>query len=165
MSADPLLRLPPAFGAVLIRRRKEKNLTADVLAISAGLSAAEIESMERGEHGLSLMDFFRLAGALGEEPTFLLIDLITAWRVDRSFLPARCRPSDFERLFRLGYDSGDGNFRELSSTYWSVAQATDAAAKMNPQRHLRGVEMVDMVTIYVRLHSLYLRPSGGVVTP
>lgn len=165
MRADPLLRLLPAFGDVLVRRRKERQWTVDDLAAAAGLSGLEIRSLERGSYGPTLVDFFRLARALDEEPAMLLIEVITAWRADPTDTRYNSRPSDFVRLFRLGYHHKPGDFRESPTAYYSVAESTHAAVKLNAQRHTRGVALLDTVTVYVRLDSVSFRPDIGEGAP
>lgn len=158
MSADPLLRLGPAFGDVLARGRAKRNWTLDVLAGATGLSPTEIRSMEAGDYGPSLLEFFRIAEALGEQPVMLLIDVVAAWRADPTDTLQGTRASDFARLMRLGYHHRPGDFRELPSVYYSVAEATHAAGTLNAQRHARGVALLDTVCIYVRLD--YLSPQS-----
>lgn len=159
MSADPLARLLPAFGDVLVRHREHRHLTGDALASAAGLCVAEIKGLERGDHGPTLKDVFRLAGALGAEPLMFLVDVIAAWRADPTDTLHPSRPSDFARLFRLGYHHQPGDFRELPTAYYSVVESTHAAAKLNAQRNTRGVALLDTVCIYVRLDSVSLRPD------
>jgi len=165
MSTDPLLRLLPAFGDVLVRHRIERHMTADGLASAAGLSVAEIKGLERGEYGPTLKEVFRLASALGEGPLMLLVDVVAAWRSDPTDTGQYSRPSDFARLFRLGYHHKPGDFRELPATYYSVPESTHAAAILNAQRHTRGVALLDTVCIYVRLDSVGLRPDSGKEAP
>ena len=158
MSTDPITRLPAAFGDVLVRRRNERKRTVDALAAAAGLSANEIASLECGDYGPTLQDFFRIANALGEEPAILFIDVVATWRgddADRLLYPSR--PSSFERLYRLGYHHRIGDFREQERTYGSVAEATHNADRLNKQRHERGVKLLDTVTTYVRMESAPLR--------
>jgi transcriptional regulator with XRE-family HTH domain len=161
MNADPLLRLVPVFGDVLLRCRTKRNWTLDVLADASGLSRTEIRGMEAGDYGPSLMEFFRIAEALGEQPVMLLVDVVSAWRADPTDTLYNFRPSDFARLFRLGYHHKPGDFRELPTAYYSVAESTHAAAKLNAQRHTRGVALLDTVCIYVRLDYVSLRSDGG----
>ena len=164
MSIDPVERLPAALGVVLVRRRDERKRTVKALAVATGLSAAEIASLERGDYGPTLKDFFRIASALGDEPAILFIDLVAAWRgddADRSLYPSR--PSSFERLYRLGYHHKIGDFREQERTYGSIAEATHAAGRLNKQRHERGVKLLDIVTTYVRMEwtSLTCKPEAN----
>jgi len=161
MSTDPIERLPAVFGDVLARYRGEKKLTVDEFASAAGLSAMEIRSLERGGYGATLMDFFRLARALGEAPAVLFVNFIAEWRAGPFDTPYTSRPSDFTRLFRLGYDHKPGDFRELSTAYYSVAEATHAAAHLNAQRHTRGVALLDTVCIYVRLDYASFQSDDG----
>jgi transcriptional regulator with XRE-family HTH domain len=161
-TTDPLSRLLPAFGAVLVRARARRAWTVDSFAAAADLSPAEIAGMEHGEHGPTLLEFFQIARALGEEPTLLLVDVVAAWRAD----PAgshESRPADFVRLYRLGYHHRPADFRELSTPYHSVAEATHAAGTLNAQRHTRGVALLDTVCMYVRLSYVSLRPDGAQV--
>ena len=130
----------------------------EALAAAAGLSANEIASLECGDYGPTLKDFFRIANALGEEPAILFIDVVATWRgddADRLLYPSR--PSSFERLYRLGYHHRIGDFREQERTYGSVAEATHNADRLNKQRHERGVKLLDTVTTYVRMESALLR--------
>lgn len=157
MSTDPLLRLLPAFGDVLVRHRDQRHMTVDALATAAGLCVAEVKGLERGEYGPTLKDVFRLASALAEEPLMLLVDVVADWRTDQTDTLHQSRPSDFPRLFRLGYHHKPGDFRELPSAYYSVAESTHAAAKLNAQRHSRGAALLDTVTVYVRLDYINLR--------
>jgi len=159
MSADPLLRLVPAFGDVLVRSRVKRNWTVDALAAASGLSRTEIRSMEAGDYGPSLLEFFRIAEAPGQQPVMLLVDVVSAWRADPTDILRSSRPSDFMRLFRLGYHHKPGDFRELPTTYYSVAESTHAAAKLNAQRQTRGVALLDTVSVYVRFDSASLRPG------
>jgi transcriptional regulator with XRE-family HTH domain len=163
MSADPLVRLLPAFGDVLVRRRDQRKLTVDALASAARLSVAEVKGLERGDYGPTLKDVFRLASALCEEPLMLLVDVVHAWRSDPTDTLHQSRSSDFARLFRLGYHRKPGDFRELPTAYYSVAESTHAAGKLNAQRHTRGVALLDTVCVYVRLDSVGLRPDKGQV--
>jgi len=117
--------------------------------------------MEAGDYGPSLSEFFRIAEALGEQPVMLLVDVVAAWRADPTDTLHNSRPSDFARLFRLGYHHKPGDFRELPTAYYSVAEATHATGKLNAQRHTRGATLLDTVSVYVRLHSMSLRPEKG----
>jgi transcriptional regulator with XRE-family HTH domain len=161
MNTDPFARLLSAFGDVLVRYRDKRQLTVDALASGAGLCAAEVKGFERGDYGPTLKDVFRIASAFGEEPLVLLADVIAAWRADSTDTLQQSRPSDFARLYRLGYHQKPGDFRELPTPYYSVAESTHAATKLNAQRHTRGVALLDTVCIYVRLDSVSLRPELG----
>jgi transcriptional regulator with XRE-family HTH domain len=160
MSADPLSRLVPAFADMFARHRAKQNWTIDAFATATGLSALEISSLEGGCYGPTLLDFFRIARALGEAPSVLLLGVIEAWRADPADILHQSRPSDFARLFRLGYHHKPGDFRELPNAYYSVAESTHAAGKLNAQRHTRGVALLDTVCIYVSL-----RPDSGEGAP
>jgi len=161
MSADPLLRLVPAFGDVLARSRAKRNWTIDALAAASGLSCMEIRGMEAGDYGPSLLEFFRIAEALRQQPVILLVDVVSAWRADPTDTLRSSRPSDFLRLFRLGYHHKPADFRELPTAYYSVAESTHAAVKLNAQRLARGVALLDTVCVYVRVHSMSLRADEG----
>lgn len=161
MSADPLSRLLPAFGDVLVRHRVKRNSTVAAFAAAAGLSAMEIRSMEDGSYGPTLPEFFRIARALAMEPCMLLVEVVAAWRADPAETLSPSRPGDFSHLFRLGYHHQPRDFRELPSVYYSVPEATHAAGKLNAQRHTRGVALLDTVCIYVRLDSVSLRSGVG----
>jgi transcriptional regulator with XRE-family HTH domain len=161
MSTDPLSRLLPAFGEVLVRRRTKQQLTIEALATATGLSGPAIASIERGVYSPTLLDVFRIASALGEEPAMLLVDIIEAWRADPRDSSHQSRPADCVRLFRLGYHHKPGDFRELVPMYHSVPEATHAAGILNAQRHTRGVALLDTVTVYVRLSYVALRPENG----
>jgi hypothetical protein len=153
MNVDPLGRLLPAFGALLIRHRVEREWTVEVLASAIQLSVAEVKSMERGEYGPTLPEFFRIASVLGEQPAILLTDVIAAWRGDDAdYWLYKGRPSDFVRLYRLGYRHKAGDFREQPRAYDSEAEATYVAARLNSQRHARGVvALLDTLCTYIRM--------------
>lgn len=159
MSGDPIERLPIAFGRVLARLRSVKPGTALAVAGSAGLTEDEVIETEQGEREPSLTEFFRIARALGDPPTILLIDVITAW-LDADPLHAT-RAADFVRLFRLGYHHKPGDFRELGASYYSVPEAAHAAGKLNGQRYARGVALIDTICVYVRLDYVSLRSDIG----
>ena len=161
MSTNPLLRLAPAFGDVLVRHRAERKLTVDALATASGLSAAKIRGFELNDYWPTLKDAFCIASALGEEPLMFLAEVVAAWRAEPTDILHQSRPSDFARLFRLGYHHKPGDFRELTPVYYSVAESTHAASKLNGQRHARGVALLDTVTIYVRLGYVCLRSYDG----
>jgi len=160
MSADPVLRLVAAFGAVLVRSRSKRYWTPDALANASGLSPREIRSMEAGDYGPSLMEFFRIAEALGEQPTMLLVDVGSALRADPIDPLHRSPPSDLARLFRLGYQRTPEDFQEWPTAYYSVAESTRAAGRLNAERHTRGVALLDTATVYVRLDSMSLRSDS-----
>ena len=164
MITDPLLKLVSAFGEVLVRHRNERHLTVEVLATAAGLYVAEVEGLERGDYGPKLIDVFRLASALGEEPLTFLVDVVAACRADPADTLQQSRPSDFARLFRLGYHHKPGDFRELPTAYHSVAESMHAAAELNAQRLSRGVALLDTITVYVRLDYAILRPDEVNIT-
>jgi transcriptional regulator with XRE-family HTH domain len=153
MSADPIQKLPAAFGKVLARFRIKRNLTQEEFAVAADLSGADdLIKFERGKRDPTLTEFFRIARAFGDHPGILFIDVIAAWRADpvggELYKP---RLSDFSKLYRLGYWHKTGDFREQERTYDSFAQAADIAARLNKQRRARGVKLLDTVCIYIRM--------------
>jgi hypothetical protein len=115
--------------------------------------------MEDGSFSPVLLDFLRIARALGVAPTILLCDVIAAWRADP--VETLHRAYDFARLFRLGYHHKSSDFRELATSYYSVAEATYAALTLNAQRRVRGEAVLDTVCIYLRLDYVSLRPDSG----
>jgi transcriptional regulator with XRE-family HTH domain len=159
MSADPIERLPIAFGRVLARRRGAKPGAALAVAGFVGLTEDEVTATECGRREPALTEFFRIARALGEPPTILLIDVITAW-LDADTVHAT-RAADFVRLYRLGYHHKPGDFRELGASYYSVPEAAHAAGKLNGQRHARGVALIDTICVYVRLDYVSLQSDSG----
>jgi transcriptional regulator with XRE-family HTH domain len=159
MSGDPIERLPTAFGRVLARRRSAKPGTSLALAGAVGLTENKVIAMERGQREPVLTEFFRIARALGDPPTILLIDVITTW-LDADTLHAT-RAADFTRLYRLGYHHKPGDFRELGASYYSVPEAAHAAGKLNGQRHARGVALIDTICVYVRLDYVSLGSDSG----
>jgi transcriptional regulator with XRE-family HTH domain len=82
MSAHPLWRLLPSFGATLLKQRMARNLGADALATAADVPIHELTLMERGHLSPTLPEFFRLARALGKDPSILLIHLISEWHAE-----------------------------------------------------------------------------------
>jgi transcriptional regulator with XRE-family HTH domain len=159
MSADPFeRRLPEAFGRVLTRRRIERNMTPEALAVRAHLIDTKAVSIfERGDAPPTLTEFFKIAEALGEQPGFLFVDVVAEWRGDGTDPSHKTRPSDFERLFRLGYYHKIGDFREQDKAYSSMAEATGMAERLNQQRHERRVALLDTVCIYVRMAYVHFK--------
>ena len=152
MNADPITRLPMAFGNVLERLRRERGWDAEALANAANLSPREVQGMEGGTHIPTLLGFFRLAIALGESPVILLAEVVSAWRADPSDHGLyKSRPSDLARLYRLGYFHDPGDFRELPQVYESQDHATADARKLKVLRGNLKVAPPDAVTIYVRV--------------
>jgi transcriptional regulator with XRE-family HTH domain len=148
---DAIERVPTAFGDVLVRHRRERKWTVEALATAIGLSAIEIASLERGDYGPTLKDFFRIASAMREEPAVLFIDLVATWRTDPTdYGLYKSRPSDCTTLFRLGYFHDPGDFRELPTTYGSKELAMNAAAGLNVLRRGKGQRPVDVLLTYAR---------------
>lgn len=145
------------FGHLLARYRAKGNWTAEAFSDAIGLSVADVLGMEHGVYCPTLVDLFRIARAVGEEPCIFLVELMKAWRGDSTDTLYASRSTDFERLFRLGYLQKPGDFRELNSTYDSAEASMHAATKLNAQRLTRGVALLDTLSIYVRLASLNLK--------
>ena len=60
------------FGARVREHRLEKGWSQEQLASKVGLDRTYIGGVERGERNLGLKNLFRLADALGVEPSALL---------------------------------------------------------------------------------------------
>jgi len=160
MSDDPLLRLLPAFGTLLIQRRVERNWTVEALADALHSSVGEVNSMQRGEYGPTLPEFFRIARVFGEEPVMMFIDLIAAWRADPTdYVLYKSRASDFSRLYRLGHYHDPGDFREHRATYDSIDNAASNARRLNSGRQKKSLKPFNTVCIYVRMGSVAFDPS------
>jgi transcriptional regulator with XRE-family HTH domain len=161
MSVDPIHRIPGTFGQLLQRLRSESKLTQQQLAANAGFPNLDhISHIELAHCEPTLSEFFQIANALQTSPVFLFIDLLATLRESPRPDPLyKTRASDFAKLFRLGYCHKVGDFRELSPTYDSLAEATHTARKLNAQRKARGVALLDTILIYVRLSSVVFRPE------
>ena len=86
MSADPVLRLPAAFGNLLSRwLRNERRLTYQAAAAALDLpDQVAVVEMECGGREPTLRQIFKLAAALGDPPDILLVDVLTEWIADMS---------------------------------------------------------------------------------
>lgn len=62
------------FGKRVRSARKRSGLTQEQLADRAGLHRTFIGSIERGERNISLLNLWRLAGALGVSPCELICE-------------------------------------------------------------------------------------------
>ena len=154
MNTDLHDTLRVAFEEVLLRHRREPNLTTDALAVATDLFIGSelITGFERGEYGPTLTDFFRIALALRLDPVLLFVDLVTAWRTNPAdYGLVKSRPSDLVRLYRLGYSIDPGDFRELPAVYGTEELALHAATGLNVTRVARGQPRVDALLTYVRL--------------
>ena len=152
MSIEPISRELATFGTLLVQYRVERKWTVETFAAAIELPVAEVESMECGYHGPTLPEFFRIARALRLEPAILFVDLVAAWRADPSDLALiKSRPSDFAKLYRLGYSIDAGDFRELPAVYGSEALALQAAIGLNHTRKAKGQPQIDALLTYVRL--------------
>jgi transcriptional regulator with XRE-family HTH domain len=154
MNTDLHDTLRVAFGEVLLRHRRERNLTTDALAVATDLFIGSelITGFERGEYEPTLTDFFRIALALRLDPVLLFVDLVTAWRTNPAdYGLVKSRPSDLVRLYRLGYSIDPGDFRELPAVYGTEELALHAATGLNVTRVARGQPRVDALLTYVRL--------------
>jgi transcriptional regulator with XRE-family HTH domain len=168
MSDDPIMRIPTALGRVIKRLRVAGELSVETISRSSGLTVEEINGIERGECETTLTEFFWLARALREEPAILFTDVIAAWRGDGGDSALyKSRPSEFARLYRLGYCHKAGDFREQDRSYFSEAAAMHVAGKLNEQRHARGVAPFDTITLYIRMGYSHLtwNPGDGEVQP
>jgi transcriptional regulator with XRE-family HTH domain len=67
-----LNKLDAAFGKSLRKRRLEKLLTQEVLALESNLSRAYISDIEMGKKDPSLFTVFKLANALQLKPSVLI---------------------------------------------------------------------------------------------
>jgi transcriptional regulator with XRE-family HTH domain len=67
-----LTKLDHAFGKSLRKRRLEKLLTQEVLALESNLSRAYISDIEMGKKDPSLFTVFKLANALQLKPSVLI---------------------------------------------------------------------------------------------
>lgn len=155
MSGQAMTRLLRAFGRVVERMRQEQKRSTEDLAIACGLTPEEIRSIEAGSHVLAFADLFRLATGVGQSPIILLIEVINEWRSDPTDLGLyKSRPSDLTRLYRLGYYHDPGDFREHSTTYGLLDDATTAARILNTTRHSKRLPLLDTVLLYVRFGSI-----------
>ena len=152
MSDDPIMRIPTALGRVIKRLRVGGGRSVETISKSSGLTVKEIDGIERGEREATFTEFFWLARALREEPAILFTDVIAAWRGDGGDSALyKSRPSEFARLYRLGYYHKAGDFREQDRTYPSEAAALHVAGQLNVQRQARGVAPLDTMTLYIRM--------------
>jgi hypothetical protein len=164
MSNDPIGRVRIAFSRALAHHRLKRNLTTGMVADAGGFSVSQIEGWESKDKASEpgVTDFFRLAWALGTDPTILFIDMITEWRYDPKDIGLyKSRVSDLAKLYRLGYFVHPGDFRELPTTYSLVDSATDAARELNIQRQKKRNPLLDTVCIYVRLGHIWLDQQPG----
>jgi len=157
---DPFNRLPRVFGQLLTNERRQRKITEDDLALAVGLSgSAAVVEIESGAAEPTLTQFFRIASVVGKAPTLLLIDVINSWRSEPSEIFRRSRPHDFAHLYRLGYLQRPGDFRELGAAYNSVAEASRMAERINVERRARRHPLIDTISVYVRLDSLWLESA------
>lgn len=162
MSNDPIDRVRIAFSKALAYHRQKKNLTTEMVADVGEFSEGQILDWENTTSEPDVTDFFRLAWALGIDPTILFIDVVTQWRRDPADLGLyKSRVSDLNKLYRLGYYNDPGDFRELPRTYGLLDYATNAAAVLNEQRHKKRKPLLDTVCIYVRLGHIWLDRQPG----
>ena len=163
MNSDRFTRLSLALGEVLVRFRRMRHWEVEKLAALSGLSVQEIELAEAGANSLSFAAFFRIALALEEPPVTFLADIMNAWRYDPDDMGLyKSRPSDLERLYRLGYFHSPGDFRELTRTYSVLDHATADARRIRVIRASKKESTIDVMTIYVRVGYIGLdaRPEG-----
>jgi transcriptional regulator with XRE-family HTH domain len=152
MSTDPVDRLPGVFGNLVQKSRVERKWTLEQFSNATGMHVTDLKSMEDGKREPTLTEFFKIASAMRSPPGILMIDLIADWRGDSTFDPIyKSRPSEFSRVYRLGYYHDPGDFREHASTYNTVDDATKAARELNPARQNRGAKLFNTVSIYIRM--------------
>jgi transcriptional regulator with XRE-family HTH domain len=153
MNEDPIVRIRVVFGLLVRRLRDERNLPTEALAAAVGLSDNEISQIELGRRDPTLTDIFKIANALRTPLGLLLVDLIGAWR-DKPYDPLyKSRPSDFAKLYRLGYQHAHGDFREYPKIYSSFFDdALTDARTLNTVRYSKKKPLLDTVCIYVRMH-------------
>ena len=70
-----LNKLDATFGKSLRKRRLEKLLTHEVLALESNLSRAYISDIEMGKKDPSLFTVFKLASALQLRPSALIDEI------------------------------------------------------------------------------------------
>ena len=68
MALDPRLR----FGLKLIEIRKTRGWSQERLALESVLALSYLGGVERGQRNIALLNIFKLAEALGVEPSALL---------------------------------------------------------------------------------------------
>ena len=68
-AGDPAL---VKIGEVIRRRRKERGLSQELLAVDAGVDRSYMGGIERGEHNLTVMSLLRIAKALECKASVLL---------------------------------------------------------------------------------------------
>lgn len=56
------------FGARIRAIRQQKGLSQEALALACGLDRTYIGGVERGERNISLVNIYKIAGALGISP-------------------------------------------------------------------------------------------------
>lgn len=61
-----------ALGLVIRRHREDQKLTQEAFATDQGLSTSYYSAIERGQHNLTLWNFFRIAEGLGVSAVQLL---------------------------------------------------------------------------------------------
>jgi len=63
-----------AIGLVIRRHRENQKLTQESFATDQGMSQSYYGAIERGQHNLTLWNFFRIAEGLGVTPAQLLAE-------------------------------------------------------------------------------------------
>jgi transcriptional regulator with XRE-family HTH domain len=72
MSAPSPLLAADAFGRVVRRARRDRDLSQEALAAIAGIGAKHLGEIERGAHDPRFTTVLKLASALGLRPSELL---------------------------------------------------------------------------------------------
>jgi len=69
------LEIGLAFGKVLRQKRKEAGLTQEALALEAGVQRNYVSLIERGINQPTVVVLFKLARALGGQPSQLIAEV------------------------------------------------------------------------------------------
>lgn len=67
-------KIKKRFGERVRQLRKERALSQEALALVCGLDRTYIGGIERGERNISLINIYRIAGALHVDPKELFKD-------------------------------------------------------------------------------------------
>ncbi|MDN8617313.1 helix-turn-helix domain-containing protein [Variovorax ginsengisoli] len=98
------MTLPLAFGAVMRRYRREKQMSFMELSNRSGLHHNYLGSVERGERNLSLANIWRIAAGLEVTVAQLLDGLPPACAAAKPELVKKAKPKKAPPL-RLVYDA------------------------------------------------------------
>jgi CheY-like chemotaxis protein/transcriptional regulator with XRE-family HTH domain len=98
------LSIETAFGSVVRRLRRERNLTQDVFALNCGLDRSFLCNIESGKQQPSLVTIFSVANALDLLPSTILKEV--------ELLIKYCSPKTFESVIS-GLEFNCGNIQLL----------------------------------------------------